>query len=63
MFTTGIVLKICMQHTDEFTSAEQQQPKHVFFGVKAGVLGVETSTPPTPLDRTLQSLKTCSVAQ
>ena len=50
MFTTGIVLKICMQHTDE---SKPCCAKAMFLGVEAGVFGVEASTRPTPLDRTL----------
>ena len=43
MFTTGIVLKICMQHTDESKYAYHKQPKPMSFGVEAGVFGGEAS--------------------
>ena len=47
-----IVLKICMQHTDESMSVYQYLQQATKTGVEAGMFGVEASTPPTPLDRT-----------
>ena len=62
MFTTGIVLKICMQHTKSVYQLYNKQPKPMIFGVEAGVFGVEASTPtpPTPLDKTLPTLRDLS---
>ena len=48
MFTTGIVLKICMQHIEVCLPVLYNKPKPMIFGLEAGVFGLESFYPAYP---------------